>query len=326
MSKGNTGVLISTKKVIYNIKSHLKIIAVALVISTVMIMVSVMSPMITDKPRTFFKVTSTLQIRTQTQEGVDPLILEAQKIVEEFDVYILADGVRAKINEKLKNAGYDSFSSTDNPKFSVTNNIITMKIQGYEKDRTNFLSVTFLETFADYVRSFDNGVECVVLDNSMIEETDSRGTLERVFSINSLLILLFGVFIGFAVIVVFIFLDDRIYIKEDLLFITDLRYLYTVDANNTSREIAEKIINHYKKIEPGLVVVSIKDSDKFNDFEETTELIAIDKSQNVKCLDEKMGKVIIFFVSKEDTRQQALQLMHLLQTLEKEVVGFILFE
>lgn len=315
----NSGVIISIKKIISNIKRHFLVLIVAILGAIAIIAIS----SATNETGSTFTVTHIMQIRTQTVDGIDPLIVEGQKVADEFYVYLSADGVRDKISEGLDEEGYATYSSSDLPIFTATNNVITMKVQGSDKDRTDYISEIILEEFNQYVESYDKGIECRVLDKSVVEVKNERGVIETIITSKNMALLLLGVFLGVILICVFIIFDDRIYVKEDLYFINGLQYLYTA-KKNVNVETVHKIIEHYKQENSHLLIASIRNSNKFNFIKESENVIAVNEPENLKYFMDNKVKIIVLFAAEEDTKQEAEDLIHLLKSLEKEVVGFIL--
>ncbi|HJA11734.1 MAG TPA: hypothetical protein H9799_02070, partial [Candidatus Mediterraneibacter merdipullorum] len=136
MNTRDDDVIISLKKVLFNLRRYFYVVIIAVVVSLLIDSALTVVSVVKGGSDESFTSVSTIQIRVPHIEGIDPLIIEGQKIVDEFNVYLSAEGVSDKLNQKLKDAEYDSFSSDDMPEFSATNNIITMQVSGDVRDRT----------------------------------------------------------------------------------------------------------------------------------------------------------------------------------------------
>ena len=326
MNTRDDDIVISLKKVLFNLRRYFYVVIIAVVVSLLIDSALTVVSVVKGGSDESFTSVSTIQIHVPHTEGIDPLIIEGQKIVDEFNVYLSAEGVSDKLDQKLQEAEYEAFSSDDMPEFSATNNIITMQVSGDVRDRTAFISELLFDEFTLYVQSFDKGIDCTVLDNSVTKDVDEHGILNKIFSRNNILILILGFIIGFVIIGIVIFFDDRIYVVDDLAFCDGLCYLYTVDNKNKSGEIADKIIAHYVKGEKSISLVSCKASSKYDSLKKDFELITVDKLENIQYLDDVNTKVLLFIASGEDTKKEILNLINLIKSLQKEIVGFIFFE
>lgn len=320
----NDEVVISMKKIIYNVKHHFWILIVTIAVAVALVAVSVIS---SELAPPVYTANSLIQIRTQLIEDSDTPVVTAQEVIDEFNIYLLAEGVQDSIRQELDEAGYDDdYSTEDVPVFTVTRNVIEMEVQGTDKARTIFISEMILEEFDQYLKSYKIDIDSTVLDSS-VEEAEDSSLIGRVVTGRNLAILLFGIFLGAAIIGLFIFLDNRIYVKEDLIFLNDLKYLYTAKTGkNVSVEMTRRIIEHYKNEASEAVLVAPSECSKYEQLCESDHVISVAEPDNLKHIENNDMKIIVLFAVGEDTKKEARTLMYLMRSLEKRVIGYILVE
>lgn len=317
--------VISLKKIIYNIRRFFWIIIFTVFVAIVSIFILLSG---NDSSSSSFTSTSVVRITMPTVNGVDPLIVEAGKLVDEFNVLLSSEGKISELNSALEENGYSSFSSVDFPDFTVTNNIVVMKIEGTEEERTNYISEMILGEFEEYIYSMDKEIICETLDSSVTAEIDDRTVIERIMTIKNLFILCLGGILGFAFVCFLIFIDNRIYVEEDLAFSDGIPYLCQIKQKNIrSIENAKTIINHYyNKDKEKAVCVTVKKSKELTRILDEVYLVDMDEPEALSILDSQKFRAILLIVVGQDKKRDIEETVTLLKSLEKKVLGFILVE
>lgn len=321
----NDEAVISMKKIIYNVKRHFRILIVTMAVAVALVAVSVIS---SELAPPVYTANSLIQIRAQVIEESDIPVVTAQEIIDEFNIYLLAEGVQDSIRQELDEAGYDDdYSTEDAPVFTVTRNVIAMEVQGTDKERTIFISEMILEELEQYLESYQSDIESTILDSSVEESESSSQVIGRIITGRNIAILLFGIFLGAAIIGLFIFFDNRIYVKEDLVFLNDLKYLYTAKTGqNVSVEMTRRIIEHYKNETSDIALVAPSESSKYELLWEKEHVISVAEPDNLKYIENNDMKIIVLFAVGEEKKRGAQVLMNLMRSLEKQVIGYILVE
>lgn len=317
--------VISLKKIIYNIRHFFWIIIFTVLVAIVSIFILLSGD---NNSSSSFTSTSVVRITMPTVNGVDPLIVEGGKLVDEFNVLLSSDGKLSELNSALERNGYSSFSSADFPDFTVTNNIVVIKIEGKEEERTNYISEIILDEFEEYIYSMDKEIVCETLDSSVTVDTDNRTMIEKIITIKNLFILCLGGILGFAFVSFLIFIDDRIYVEEDLAFSGDIPYLCQIKRKKIkSIENAKTIINHYyNKDDEKVVCVTVKKSKELLCILDEEYLIGMDEPEALSKLDSQKSKAILLIVIGRDKKRKIDETVSLLKSLEKKILGFILVE
>ena len=317
--------VISLKKVIYNIRHFFWIIIITILIAIIAIFIQVSDD--NDLSSTFTS-TSVVRITMPTINGVDPLIVEAGKLVDEFNVLLSSDGEISELNSDLEKQGYSSFSSEDLPEFTVTNNIAVIKIKGAEEARTNYISKRILDEFEEYISSMDKEIVYEILDSSVTVETDNKSLLDKILTMKNFFILCLGGIFGFAIVCFLIFIDDGIYVEEDFVFSGDIPYLCQIKHKKIkSIQNAKTIIKHYhNKNDEEIVCITARKSKELSHVLDKEYIMGMDEPEALSKLDNQKSKAILLIIVGRDKKRTIEEIVSLLNSLEKQILGFILVE
>lgn len=324
MNTNNEQNIISIKKILYNLKKYFWILGIAVIFALVVIIVSLDS-----SEENLYKSETVFKISSKIIEGYGPATLSAQGVADEFNVYLSTKDVENKINEELSARSYNVFSEQDIPTYEIANNIIKMQITGNHPERTELISELIAEEFIEYNNKFNETIESILINTSINDISTQSSFFEHIVSVKNIFIILLGIIVGIGIIFIIVFIDDKIYIQEDLKFFDDLKCLYVVRKKTKEQDIlhVKNIIKYYQTRESNnLQIWTLKNEDKYSPLLNGDNIIEFDSKE---MIDENMNhkdKVIFYFSVGETKKEEIKKLLAFQRGLEKECLGYVLVE